>query len=142
MKLSLSLSLAALGAAASGLPRYIGCYLDQGSSASTRDLPVFFCTNGKDGPGGTCVSDMRSTYSGHSYAGHQAMSPELCNGMCNGFAFFGLQGGGECYCGNDYGNMGGRAADSECSMRCTGNPGAMCGNWGHNSIYHVNSTTA
>jgi hypothetical protein len=68
------------------------------------------------------------------------MTATICNGMCQGFKYFGLQAGGECYCGNDYGN--GKAPETECNSPCTGASGEICGGNLRNSIYAVTAPTA
>jgi hypothetical protein len=71
------------------------------------------------------------------------MTPQLCNDMCQDFRFFGVQDHYQCFCGNDYGNQGGKAPESECNYPCTGvvwSSAVMCGGNLHNSIYAVVST--
>ena len=69
------------------------------------------------------------------------MTPHLCNGLCRGFYFFGVQANKECFCGNDYGNQGGKAPDGECNTPCNGDSSVMCGGINRNSIYAVNNST-
>mmetsp|Transcript_66291 Transcript_66291/g.181798 ORF Transcript_66291/g.181798 Transcript_66291/m.181798 type:complete len:167 (+) Transcript_66291:125-625(+) len=117
-------------------PFYIGCYRDciSGTNCDKRDLPVFWCSNGKDGLG-DCAADSALPAGASAYASGSAMTMATCSGMCTGFKFFGLQAGGECYCGDDYGNAGGKKEESECNMACTGDASEICGGGGHNSIY-------
>jgi hypothetical protein len=70
------------------------------------------------------------------------MRPELCNDLCRGFHFFGVQFGYECFCGDDYGNQGGKAPENQCDLPCHGDSSIMCGGANHNSIYAVKTTTA
>merc|ERR1719181_1272429 len=105
MKLAIaSFALFALHAHAAG-PFYIGCYNDCATDCSQRDLPHFFCSNGNSDGG--CDTDPVIT-SPNNWAGYSTMTPQYCSGMCTGFKFFGLQFGGNCFCGNDYGNQGGK----------------------------------
>lgn len=53
------------------------------------------------------------------------MTVEKCAGFCAGFKYFGVESGGECYCGNDLG--GAAAPEAECSELCAGNPAEWCG---------------
>ena len=127
----LSFSVVAAG------PFYIGCYADKNPG---RDLPVFFCSNGKSSDGIDCASDPKTPAGGSSF-GH-AKNPEACSVMCSGFKFFGLQNGGECFCGDDYGNQGGKKPEAECPFPCWhGDSGSgPCGGSARNSIYVVNNT--
>jgi hypothetical protein len=52
-----------------------------------------------------------------------------------GYAYIGLQNGGECWAGNSYG-MYGRDTSSACSYACA--DGAECGSGKHNSVYTTN----
>ena len=140
--MKLFLSLAAWGVASAGLPLYIGCYYDcVGCTRSTRDLPIFFCSNGRSEDGGQCQGDSSVPYQ-NGFAGVSKMTPGLCSDLCQGFHFFGVQNGYGCFCGNDYGNQGGKAPESECNTPCYGDGAIMCGANRHNSIYAVNTTTA
>lgn len=62
-----------------------------------------------------------------------AMSPELCNLLCFGDAFFLLHDGGACYCipGLDAGNnltvIDSSTSTSACSRPCIGAPASSCG---------------
>ena len=75
-----------------------------------------------------------------AYAAVGAMTAATCNGQCQGFKYFGLQNGNACFCGNDYGNKGGKAPETECNMTCTGSSAEMCGSSEHNSIYAVTTS--
>jgi hypothetical protein len=134
VKLS-SLAVFGVAAVSAGLPLYIGCYND---NVPGRDLTTWFCSNGKVGR--DCAIDENMPYP-RNWAGSAKMSPEFCSDLCSGFRFFGLQAGFGCFCGNDYGNNGGKAQDGECDMPCSGSPSIMCGSGQHNSIYAVNTTT-
>eukprot|EP00966_Prymnesium_polylepis_P268020 6191822-Prymnesium_polylepis.1 len=63
------------------------------------------------------------------------MTPTLCSTLCTGFKFIGVQNGYQCFCGNDYGNAGGKDSETACSSPCSGNQSIMCGAPVHNSIY-------
>jgi hypothetical protein len=132
IKTALFIALA-IGCASAENATYIGCYKDNGPP--TRDLPVFFCSNGNDnpaGPGYYCADDPSGIT---PYAGKKDMTTLVCSALCKEFKFFGLQDGGECYCGNDYGNQGGKAPESDCNMICSGSPIEICGDGARNSIY-------
>jgi hypothetical protein len=119
---------------------YIGCYYDCQSggvcgdaATSYRDLPVFFCSNGKNPNDiGACDADPSGMV---AWAGGLVMAPQLCSDLCHGFKFFGVQFS-NCFCGNDYGNQGGKVPESDCNAPCPGDPAIMCGSKGSfNSIY-------
>ncbi|KAM3508392.1 hypothetical protein MY10362_001195 [Beauveria mimosiformis] len=59
-----------------------------------------------------------------------------CSRFCSGFAFFGLEYGRECYCGNAFNGGAIETSESECSMLC---PGGMqcdyCGAGNRLSVY-------
>lgn len=118
-------------------PVYIGCYKDcdggRSCTQSNRDLPTYYCANGKDDAGG-CGPDPNVPCFG-VFAGGRDMTPQLCSGICSGFKFFGIQAGYQCYCGNDYGNQGGKAPARDCPNKCTGNTTLSCGGGSRNSIY-------
>ena len=117
----------AIGCASAENATYIGCYDD---TTGGRDLPVFFCSNGKDGR--ECAVDPDVA---HPYAGSAAMSATVCSVLCKGFKYFGLQFGRECFCGNDYGNNGGKMPENSCDQPCSGDPSTICGAANQNSIY-------
>jgi hypothetical protein len=120
---------------------YIGCYYDCQTAAagpcgdattSNRDLPAFFCVNGKDPDAiSDCAAD---PFAPVNWAGSRVMTPEFCSGLCMGFKFFGVQTIG-CFCGNDYGNQGGKIAERFCNTPCNGDTSIMCGGPYLNSIY-------
>ncbi|PAA60591.1 hypothetical protein BOX15_Mlig004080g1, partial [Macrostomum lignano] len=86
--------------------RYIGCFLD----SANRDLPKL--------------------------AGKGKMRIQKCYQLCRqkNMAYFGLQYGNQCWCGNEYGKHGGRRA-SECNKRCSGDSKQKCGASWRNSVY-------
>jgi hypothetical protein len=69
------------------------------------------------------------------YSNQALLTPQICSALCHGFKFFGLQDGYGCYCGNDYGNQGGKVPETDCDMPCNGDSSTMCGGESRNSIY-------
>jgi microcystin-dependent protein len=69
----------------------------------------------------------------------EANSPELCAAVCSAtqYAFYGLQYGTECWCGDSYGKHGAAAQSGDCNMKCGGNAEAACGSGNRNSVYQV-----
>jgi hypothetical protein len=137
----------ATGCASAENATYIGCYHDCNGG---RDLPAFYCSNGKTddvncGPSSSCANDPSGM---QNYAGHDAMTTVVCSALCKGFKFFGMEAGGQCFCGNDYGNQGGKVPESDCNVPCPGDASIMCGSSNRNSIYaqppnmYQNATTS
>ncbi|KAI4092317.1 MAG: hypothetical protein LQ344_003562 [Seirophora lacunosa] len=55
------------------------------------------------------------------------MSYQSCSTFCNGFPYFGLEHGSECFCGQTLSNPTGPAPESDCSMKCSGDGSQVCG---------------
>eukprot|EP00038_Savillea_parva_P000411 m.96031 g.96031 ORF g.96031 m.96031 type:complete len:193 (-) comp10138_c1_seq1:151-729(-) len=108
----------------------LGCFVDILDPQNLRVLPTFFCSNGHDPTvkWATCAPnpDIDPGHADSGYAGYYNMTYEVCNALCAKFTYFGLEEGGECYCGNDQPNQG-RGTASECSTPCPGNPAQQCG---------------
>jgi hypothetical protein len=69
---------------------YICCYRDAG----TRDLSVFFCSNGTSVYlDYACNDDSRKKCDAGSWAGACDMTPTTCAALCTGVKFFGVQSG-------------------------------------------------
>ena len=54
--------------------------------------------------------------------------------LIEGYRYAGLQNGGECRCGNDYGSHG-KAPESDCKATCLGDRRMICGHFLKNSVY-------
>ena len=87
-------------------PFYNGCYRDDASRA----LPIFMGSR----------SDM---------------TPQLCQNLCRGHHYAGVQYSSECYCGDAVAYE--IRPDSECNMPCSGDASQACGGGWRNSIYFV-----
>ena len=61
------------------------------------------------------------------------MTVELCNALCAGFRFLGVQAGHACFCGASFGRFG--EAPGQCNQACEGNASEICGGPHLNSIY-------
>jgi len=94
-------------------PQYQGCYTDD---RGTRDLPV---------------------------ARYENQNTDSCNIACAGYKYFAMQYGGECRCGNSFGNHGNyKRSDSECGVPCRGEDNVyydgetrLCGGGHRNAVY-------
>ncbi|KAH8655081.1 WSC domain-containing protein [Tricladium varicosporioides] len=69
-----------------------------------------------------------------------AMTVEKCEAICEGYTYFGLEYGRECYCGNLFGTGSVATLASECSMTCPGNRAQMCGAGDRLSLYVLKSS--
>ncbi|PAA55556.1 hypothetical protein BOX15_Mlig028245g1, partial [Macrostomum lignano] len=95
-------------------PRYIGCYQDKEGSPDLERLA------GGDG------------------LGTGRVNRKLCDFLCRGSGnrYFGLQGGGSCFCGDSYGRYG-SVDESSCDQNCRGYAEEICGGEGVNSVYEI-----
>ncbi len=138
MQIKTAIFAIAVACASAENATYIGCYADCGGvvggcTQANRDLPTYFCSNGKSVSG--CSDDPAIPAGGSNWAMGNAMTVATCSGMCRGFKFFGVQLTNECFCGNDYGNQGGKVPESDCDHICSGSPIEICGGASRNSIY-------
>lgn len=94
------------------VPRYLGCYPD----ARKRDLPHRLR-----------VRDL---------------TPALCVLACKKkrFQYAGLQDGGRCFCGHQYGQRGKRLPERRCNKACTKDKKQTCGGRWVNSVYSTGHT--
>ncbi|KAL0943523.1 LysM domain-containing protein [Colletotrichum truncatum] len=86
-----------------------------------------------------CFTEIPSrALSSAGLTGQAAMTVEFCSVYCmieKGRSFFGVQFGGECWCGDALGVGSLKAADGECNMPCTGNKAQKCGGDGRLNLY-------
>ncbi|PAA62140.1 hypothetical protein BOX15_Mlig025595g1 [Macrostomum lignano] len=101
---------------------YLGCFVD----GSPRDLNGLYGVS-RIGPFGVGSSTASNS---------TAMSREYCADVCSlgGFAYFGVQAGVQCFCGNSYGSHG-AVAESNCGSTCSGNAAQKCGGSWRNSVF-------
>jgi hypothetical protein len=74
-------------------------------------------------------------------------TPRFCEDICgqrNGYRYFGLQYGMECWCGDSYGKHGrvdpeGDTPSTGCATPCTGDRTQKCGGENINSVYEITS---
>ncbi|KZF19452.1 WSC-domain-containing protein [Xylona heveae TC161] len=136
--------------ACGGVGGYISIYYD-----STKYTP-----GSNVGPSGPIVVPSVANYisigcysegtNGRALTGNAPAAPaggmtiEACETACAGYVYFGVEYGGECYCGNTL-NAGsapvaGDAATSGCSMTCAGNNTEYCGGPNRLNMYQTNGT--
>lgn len=63
------------------------------------------------------------------------MANEACAQFCDGFAYFGTEYGGECYCGTALPQTSLEAPQGDCNMLCSGNSTEYCGSGNRLSVY-------
>ncbi|KAJ0388108.1 hypothetical protein COL922a_000739 [Colletotrichum nupharicola] len=63
------------------------------------------------------------------------MTNEVCASFCDGFAYFGTEYSGECYCGSALPDTSIVAPVSECNMLCSGSSTEYCGSGNRLSVY-------
>ena len=101
---------------------YIGCYVDcnwinghSGCTPDIRDMKPITCPPGDDhGATDGCVHESNN------------QTRENCNAYCKGYKYYGVQDGKQCFCSNSYGSQG-KASESDCDFKCTGNSNEICG---------------
>lgn len=55
------------------------------------------------------------------------MTPLLCAGICQGYAYMGVEFSSQCMCGNTLPVNNSKLADQECNTTCSGDPTQSCG---------------
>ncbi len=66
------------------------------------------------------------------------MTIDVCAAYCItslGYTFFGVEYGGECYCGNEFATGSVAAPAGDCNMSCPGDATKMCGAGNRLSVY-------
>ena len=98
---------------------YKGCFMDKVNHQC--DLPR--CQTGHCGKPNGCQKPYIAN-----------MTVELCNALCKGYPYFGVQAGGHgCFCGQSFGRFG--EAPGKCNQMCGGNASEVCGGPNVNSVY-------
>ena len=74
-----------------------------------------------------CYRDTKARVLPH-WGPHGSINQDVCMAACSdaGFDIFGLEYGGECFCGNSLQGVE-KIAESECNMPCEGNATQVCG---------------
>ncbi|KIY52072.1 WSC-domain-containing protein [Fistulina hepatica ATCC 64428] len=67
----------------------------------------------------------------------KSMTPRSCSAMCHGSAYFGLEDGENCYCGNtDSDSQTSKLVSADqCNYKCAGDPSFTCGGHAYMSLY-------
>ena len=107
-------------------------------AAAFAGLPMSLCGVGVGGGGASflgCFHDPNNPFDLDGFLERsRTNTPDSCIKKCRarGFAYAGVQYGESCLCGNHYGQHG---KASNCTMKCTGDPGKICGGYSSNSVY-------
>lgn len=80
-------------------------------------------------PGAHRHRDVGRTLTGGGYDDDLAMTDESCINYCNsaGFIYAGTEYSTQCYCGSNLADGAASAAETDCSMPCSGNATESCG---------------
>jgi len=76
---------------------------------------------------------------GKTYFSLDALTPAICNALCQGYLNYALQRGSYCYCGKWTSRIG--KEPMKCNKPCTGNSSVECGDESYVSVYHTTITT-
>lgn len=74
-----------------------------------------------------------------SYYNYTGMTLEQCMSDCTGYSYWGVEYGGECYCGNSLAASSTLATLSDCSFTCPGNAYEYCGAGNRLEMYLLTS---
>ncbi|CZR57380.1 related to beta-1,3 exoglucanase precursor [Phialocephala subalpina] len=77
-----------------------------------------------------------------SFYNYTAMTIEMCASDCSGYSYFGVEYGGECYCGNTLASTSTLAALSDCSFICPGNSYEYCGAGNRLEMYLLSTSAS
>ncbi|XP_048254368.1 WSC domain-containing protein 2-like [Haliotis rufescens] len=97
-------------AATTVLDQYVGCYKDNSLRILPQDLRIY-----------TLLTTTKCLLH--------------CHGK--GYTYFGTQNRVECYCGNSIKSGYEMVSDDECSHKCAGDTGTMCGGAWRVSVYKI-----
>lgn len=68
---------------------------------------------------------------------NDGMTLDMCASSCSGYAYFGVECGRECYCGDSFAAGSVAASEADCSFRCPGNAAQYCGAGNRLSTYRT-----
>ncbi|KUJ22208.1 uncharacterized protein LY89DRAFT_729673 [Mollisia scopiformis] len=77
-----------------------------------------------------------------SFYNYTGMTTEQCMTDCTGYTYFGVEYGGECYCGNTLASSSTLAALSDCSFICPGNSYEYCGAGNRLELYELSTAAS
>ncbi|KAF8970709.1 glycosyl hydrolase family 71-domain-containing protein [Flammula alnicola] len=73
------------------------------------------------------------------------MTPLLCQSLCSGYTYAGVEDGNQCFCGNSLTNNGASdavVATSNCQSNCVGDTSKKCGGSWYLNVFEAATTTA
>lgn len=76
-----------------------------------------------------CITEATTVraLSGKTTSNYTAMTLETCGTFCKAYKYWGVEYGGECYCGNSFGAGSVNATSTDCNFVCPGNGTEFCG---------------
>jgi hypothetical protein len=115
----------------------------QQSSTSTANSPantVFWGEN-KGVNLGCYVDRQIRLLSGPNFTDTTSMTPQLCAGLCSNYAYFGLEYGSQCFCGDVLTSGYPHTSYTDCNTTCPGDSSQLCGSVWHIEIYKLTIST-
>ncbi|KAH9476860.1 Glucan endo-1,3-alpha-glucosidase agn1 [Psilocybe cubensis] len=89
------------------------------------------------------TSGSRRALTGASYT-QSNMTPQVCQGLCSGYQYAGVEAGNECFCGNSLLNNGASGLvidNSNCQWTCSGDSNQKCGGSWTLNVYTKSAVT-
>ena len=83
----------------------------------------------------TEASHSKRALAGPSYTNYSSMTLDECEYYCTGYKFWGVEYGGECYCGNHLSQGSFPTFPTDCSITCPGDDYEKCGGSNRLSLY-------
>lgn len=77
---------------------------------------------------------------GSAASASDLMTVEMCQASCAAYAYFGVEYGRECYCGNSLAASSIAAPKTDCNVPCMGNTAQKCGGGNRLDVYVKNGT--
>ncbi|KAI4201356.1 MAG: hypothetical protein LQ350_003275 [Teloschistes chrysophthalmus] len=96
------------------------------STSSSTTSPSTPAVSGFDYQGCYTDSSTARVFTGKSTSS-STMNYKTCASYCSGYAYWGVEFGSQCYCGNSFTNPTSSVPASDCSTKCSGDATQVCG---------------